>query len=88
MAADQKRPGESDLLNHISDAASQRGRLDVIRRLPRDEARSPPVGTRRRFTSFSVVVLPEPLRPNSARVSPAPTENEIPSTSDLPLPGS
>src|SRR5213592_2811794 len=40
---------------------------------------APPVGLRRRVTSFNVVVLPAPLRPSRTSVSPAPTENDIPS---------
>src|SRR6185295_350252 len=47
---------------------------------------TPPAGTSSRFTSFNVVVLPAPLRPSRTSVSPAPTENEIPSTRSLPLP--
>src|SRR5438876_502913 len=49
---------------------------------------TPPVGTRSRFTSFSVVVFPAPLRPRRTSVSPAPTEKEIPSIKARPFPGS
>src|SRR6266550_3997268 len=48
---------------------------------------APPVGLRRRFTSFNVVVLPAPLRPSRTSVSPAPTENDIPSIRSFPFPG-
>src|SRR5439155_100227 len=49
---------------------------------------TPPVGTSSRFTSFSVVVFPAPLRPRRTSVSPAPTEKEIPSIKARPFPGS
>src|SRR6266513_1034336 len=48
---------------------------------------APPVGLKSLFTSFNVVGLPAPLRPSRTSVSPAPTENDIPSIRSFPFPG-
>src|SRR5205823_8824020 len=62
-------------------AARSRARAPAIRT-------SPVVGSSRRLMSFSVVVLPDPLRPSSTTVSPAPTVKETSCTRKRPLPAS
>src|SRR5207247_1495231 len=55
-------------------------------RAPPATCTSPDVGSSKRLMSLSVVVFPDPLRPRSTRVSPAPTVKETSRTRERPFP--
>src|ERR1017187_241982 len=65
------------LLDHIAHTPPQANRVPVLDGLPFDPT-SPPLGPTSRFTILSKVVSPEPLRPNSATVSPSSTHRSMP----------